>query len=339
MNSSAQTVVVGGGVLGLAVAVVLTRRGQGVALVDPGGETASSLAAGMIAPALESVLDDLTPERAALLAQAARMWPDFARHLGVTLDLTPTRYLEPTPDVVAARLRALGFDVVCRDGVVITDDFRLDPGPALRAMRARIGDPAPSRALGVVREGQDWWVRTDTGTVAARHLVIATGTAPTLAGLPETVHRLIAAIVPVRGQVGRTPATLTPAVVRGVGGYLAPSEAGTIIGATMDVGRRDTTPDPVQAAALIDVARDLSGEPIDPDRVDWRVGIRGTSRDGLPLVGATDHEGLFLALAPRRNGWLLAPAIAGVVADAIEGRAPDTLARALDPLRPSLRAG
>jgi glycine oxidase len=48
---------------------------------------------------------------------------------------------------------------------------------------------------------------------------------------------------------------------------------------------------------------------------------------------APDGAGLFLALAPRRNGWLLAPMVGAVVADAIEGRAPSPAARALDPRR------
>ena len=72
----------------------------------------------------------------------------------------------------------------------------------------------------------------------------------------------------------------------------------------------------------------------EPLTIEWRAGVRGASADGLPMAGpAPDGEGLFLALAPRRNGWLLGPLVGAVVADAIEGRAPSPQARALDPRR------
>jgi glycine oxidase len=50
-----------------------------------------------------------------------------------------------------------------------------------------------------------------------------------------------------------------------------------------------------------------------------RAGVRGASPDGLPLVGAAGAPGVHLALAPRRNGWLLAPLVAKSVAAALLG--------------------
>ena len=64
-----------------------------------------------------------------------------------------------------------------------------------------------------------------------------------------------------------------------------------------------------------------------------RVGVRGATADGLPLAGPAGSAGLHLALAPRRNGWLMGPLVARIVADGIEGRAPIADAAALDPLR------
>ena len=37
------------------------------------------------------------------------------------------------------------------------------------------------------------------------------------------------------------------------------------------------------------------------------------------MAGAAE-DGLHLALGPRRNGWLLGPLVASVVADEVEGR-------------------
>ena len=64
-----------------------------------------------------------------------------------------------------------------------------------------------------------------------------------------------------------------------------------------------------------------------------RVGIRGATAVGLPLAGPSGHPGLHLALAPRRNGWLMGPLVAGITADGIEGGPPVADAAALDPLR------
>jgi glycine oxidase len=66
--------------------------------------------------------------------------------------------------------------------------------------------------------------------------------------------------------------------------------------------------------------------------------VRGASPDSLPMAGRVG-EGLHLALAPRRNGWLLGPLAALAVADAVEQRPPHPLAAALDPLRFSLPEG
>jgi glycine oxidase len=51
-------------------------------------------------------------------------------------------------------------------------------------------------------------------------------------------------------------------------------------------------------------------------------GARPLSTDGRPLVGRTNVAGLALATGAYRNGVLLAPAIADIVADELSGRVP-----------------
>jgi len=99
----------------------------------------------------------------------------------------------------------------------------------------------------------------------------------------------------------------------------------------MERGRRDLEPDPEVSRCQVAAAQALSGLAGTPG--DPRVGIRGGTADGLPLAGFSGEPGLHLALAPLRNGWLLGPMVASVVADGIEGRAPGADAAALDPLR------
>ncbi|MBX9616833.1 MAG: FAD-binding oxidoreductase, partial [Caulobacteraceae bacterium] len=134
-DHSSDIVIVGAGVLGLCVAVELAGRGRDVCVIDPGGANASSVAAGMIAPAFESLTAGGDADRAALFRDAAALWPDTARRLGIALDTTPAVWRGDDAPAVAARLRALGFDVHQHaDRVEAPGDVRVDPAEALAAM-------------------------------------------------------------------------------------------------------------------------------------------------------------------------------------------------------------
>jgi glycine oxidase len=338
-SPSRDILILGGGVLGLGTAVTLTARGHRVRLLDLGDSNASSIAAGMIAPALESLSDGVDPARAALLRQAADLWPDFAARLNIPLRDSPSLWRGADPAWAADRLTQLGFPVLAGLDGVHTGEHQVEPELAMRALRAAAGTVLTGRARAIAPSGEGWTVETDAGALDAQTVVLATGAAKALPGLPGPVRDMIAAIVPIRGQIGWTAQPLVAGVRRGPDGYIAAMGQGAVIGASMGVGRRDLAADPAEAEALTRAAAGLADTPIDPDRIDWRAGIRGATADGLPLAGPSGEPGLHLALAPRRNGWLLAPLVGRVVADGIEGRAPDALARALDPLRFSPRAG
>ena len=87
----------------------------------------------------------------------------------------------------------------------------------------------------------------------------------------------------------------------------------------MEAGERSLTPDPERCAQMLGAAWTVLGQTPRPLQVDWRAGVRGATPDGLPMAGAAG-QGLHLALGPRRNGWLLGPLVARVVADEVEGR-------------------
>jgi glycine oxidase len=328
---SCDIVVVGAGVLGLSVAAELTARGQDVRVVDPCRANASAVAAGMIAPAFESLLDEVDAERAALLRDAAALWPDFARRVGVRLDQTPAEWRGADAAEAAERLAALGFEV--ETGTVrAATDTRLDAARSLYALKQSLAAPVITQeALAVERTADGWRVETAAGAIRARQVVVATGAASALAGLPRDVTVVIDGVEPVAGQIGRVAAPLTDRVLRGREGYVAPVEGGVLIGATMVFGSRSTHPDPAASERLAAAAGRLLGTAA-PGDIEWRTGVRGATPDGLPLAGSVG-EGLFLALAPRRNGWLLGPLVGRVVADAIEGRPRGAHAAALDPLR------
>lgn len=328
--------IVGAGVLGLCTAFELHRRGRAVLVVDPGEVNASLVAAGMIAPAMESAIDDVPPERAQLFRAGRDLWPGFARAAGIALARRPAEWRGGDVEAMETRLRALGFDARRHSASVTTEeDYQVEPTQALAALRQALGEAVLAGTVTtIVRADGGWRLEIGDQWLGAGAVVLATGACDAIAGLPETARRLIEEIQPIRGQIGVTAGHLVDHVVRGPGTYVAPMASGAVIGATMEPGRRDTTPDAEASERLTQAASAALGRSPEPLTIEWRVGIRGATADGLPLAGAAPgEEGLLMALAPRRNGWLLGPLVGAVVADAIEGRTASPHARALDPGR------
>ena len=334
MASSPDVIVIGAGVLGLCTAAELAARGHAVTVIDPGGPNASSIAAGMIAPALESLLEDLVAEHAALMKRARDLWAAFAQTHGLKLLREGADWRGPDAEAAVARLQALGFDARLNpSGLTTSEDWRIEVAPALKAL-ARMPGLAVVRGQ-VVRltgDARRWRVEAGDGRVwFSPTVVLATGVGEPIAALPDSVAAAVAAITPIRGQLTVVTTASPPRVVRGPGVYAAPCEGGVVIGATMEPGRRDLEPDPVEAARQVAAGLALLG--VTGEVGPTRVGIRGATADGLPLAGPSGEPGLHLALAPRRNGWLMGPLVAQIVADGIEGRPPTADAAALDPLR------
>lgn len=328
---STDVVIVGAGVLGLCTAVTLQRRGHRVAVIDPGGRNASAVAAGMIAPAFEAALDDVTPERAELLRSARRVWDGF----GVALEPGPAAWRGPGGEAVAARLEALGFAAKIEGADVLApDDVRVEPETVLAAWRAELAEGwIAGSATRIERDCECWRVTGEGGIIEAWSVVLAGGAARAPGGLPTAIAELIDGLEPIRGQIGWTPERLSDRVMRGEGAYVVPCQGGTLIGATMEAGRRDLEAETETGQRLLAAAGRMLGRDLSGLVMDWRVGIRASTIDGLPLAGGAGQPGLFLALAPRRNGWLLGPLVGQVVADGIEGRATSAEAVAFDPRR------
>ncbi len=334
MTSSPDVIVIGAGVLGLCTGAELAGRGHAVTVIDPGGPNASSVAAGMLAPALESLLEDLTPEQAGLLKRARDLWPAFAEAHGLALHREGAEWRGPDAAGALARLRELGFEArATRNGLITPDDWRIEPGAALTALAREPGvGVVRGRVARLTGDARRWRVEADDGrNWFAPTLVLATGAAGAIDGLPPSVAAMVEAIQPIRGQLTQVAVEGPGRVVRAPGVYAAPAAGGVVIGATMEPGRRDLDPDPEEARARVAAGLTLLG--LEAEAGATRVGVRGAVVDGMPLAGASGQPGLFLALAPRRNGWLLGPLVAQVVADGIEGRPPSPDGAPLDPLR------
>lgn len=336
MTTSPPIVIVGAGVLGLCTAFELQRRGHAVRVIDPGAVNASLVAAGMVAPAMEAAIDNVSLKQAVIFRAGRDLWSDFAQAAGINLARRPAEWRGGDVDVIEARLSALGFAARREGDRIITDeDYQVEPAQAVPALKRALGDAVQQgRVSGVERVDGLWRVFVGGEIIEATAVILATGAADAVAGLPSAAHDLVAAIQPIRGQIGVMNQALALHTVRGPGAYVAPMAGGSVVGATMEPGSREITPDAATGERLTQAAWRVLGQTPEPLEIEWRAGVRGASADGLPMAGpAPETEGLFFALAPRRNGWLLGPLVAAAVADAVEGRTPSQEARALDPRR------
>ncbi|MBS0335096.1 MAG: FAD-dependent oxidoreductase [Proteobacteria bacterium] len=335
MSRGAQVIVAGAGALGLSCALALADAGCSVTVRDPGGPSASGVAAGMLAPVFEAVLDGQIGDLDLLLA-ARNLWPGLAARAGVALDRSGTVAVggEAWLSRVRADVRGLGLrgaelpEAVLAGlvagvtpglgGLLVREDWRLEPRAALAALRAAC------ELAGVEFEARPVH-QHETCDV----LVVATGAAQGLKGVAPELARLS----PIKGQIVRYAGVqIGPFSLRGEGAYAVPGAGGLAVGATMEPGRADSDPDP---AALAPLLRGGAGLLPALARAEFIVsaGVRAATPDGLPLVGWSSASGVILATGARRNGWLLAPLVAEVVAACVTGRDPGAFAARLDPAR------
>lgn len=321
--------VLGAGIIGLAVADELLRRGHDVLVVDPApARGASYAAAGMLSPSSEVWWGEAELLRLGLASVA--LWPAFAERLGVPLHTAGTLLVgHDAGDLqrVERQLRllaALGPGPAPLDRSAVAE---LEPGLARVAGGALLTDPSvdPRRVTAALLARVPV-VPVDPGG-AYDVTVVATGSA-----LPAPYAALVRGV---RGEVLRLRAADPPRhVVRGwVAGepvYLVPRPDGeVVVGATSE---EHDAPPVVTAGGvlrLLAVARTLWPALDRAELVEAVARDRPGTADNLPLVGPA-QDGVVLAAGHYRHGVLLAPLTARLVAEHLETGAVEP---AVDPRR------
>jgi len=350
----ADVAVVGGGLIGCALAAELARRRRSVVVVErdePGAE-ASGAAAGMLTPQSDArgrdAFFDLTLESRALYPE----WVDeLSKESGVAVGyrrwgLLKCRFEGGTGAVLGELYewqRSAGLEVAVRPRAALASDLarRLSPDVCEAAYfpdEAAVDPKALTRAawLAAVRRGVDVrvgtrvlgfridggacrGVETDGGFLEAGATVDAAGAWAAFGGrLPMPLP-----IAPVRGQIVRLSlADPLPTMVASDDVYLVPRGDGTLLlGSTVEhVGfHKAVTAEGVER--LLAAARRLCPDLGSGRFVDAWSGLRPGTPDGWPVLGSSPVRGLFFAAGHYRNGVLLAPATARVLADQICGTA------------------
>jgi glycine oxidase len=324
--------VLGAGIVGLACADELLARGHDVTVVDPApGSGASAVAAGMLSPAGEAWFGEADVLRLGLASAA--LWPAYAAGLGVPLHEHGT--------VVVGHDAGDGQDVerhaevLARHGIPVdllghAEVRGLEPGIGRTSRGIRLDDRAvdPRAVVASLLARLRGRVRDRLPAARPDATVVATG-----ALLPEPWTGLVRGV---RGEVVRLRTTVPPRhVVRGwVAGepvYLVPRADGeVVVGATVEEHDEPPAATAGGVLRLLRPARVLLPALDRAEVLACEARDRPATRDHLPLVGPTDDPRTWLAAGHFRHGVLLAPLTARLLADALEGAAPDP---AVDPRR------
>lgn len=371
--SGSDVAVVGGGVIGLACAWRLAQRGASVRVFDPApGAGASHAAAGMLAPvtevhhgeeallALNLASAQLWPAFAAELVEAAGSDIGYRTGgtLAVALDDDDLRSLDelrgfqeslhlPVTRLTSRECRARepSLSPRVRGGVLAANDHQVDSRLTVQALLAAIERSGvtlvrePVRALSVAGHAVTG-VHTTSGPQPCRTVVLAAGSwSADIDGIPPAV---VPPVRPVKGQILRLrfdpAAAPLRGTVRGLAAgrsvYLVPRVHGElVVGATVEELGFDTT---VTAGAVHDLLRaaiDLLPGVGELELVEATARLRPGTPDNAPLLGPSGLGGLVLATGHHRNGVLLAPITAEVIASVVTTGTVSPAAVGFDPGR------
>ena len=357
MKATRDILIVGGGVIGLAIAVELKRHGAKVTVISKDFvQAAGNAAAGMLAPMAEKLTSKPMLE---LCLKSRWLYPEWTQKLeeltGVDTGYLPCGILAPVyhrPESTSfARLTSQSDGefpkgIVESDNVIWLDrettklyepglsdrvvgswwypeDGQVDNREVMRSLLQAAQTLGVEIQEGVTvkaiqqKQGKVNGVLTSAGLLEAEQYVLAAGSwSGRLQPLP---------VRPVKGQMlslrmpqKRHEPYALQRVLYGEGVYLVPRQDGRlVVGATVeDV---DWTPynTPRGVKDLLDKATELY-----PAAIDWQIeelwwGFRPGTPDELPILGRSACDNLFLATGHHRNGILLAPITASLIADLI----------------------
>jgi glycine oxidase len=184
-----------------------------------------------------------------------------------------------------------------------------------------------------VEDGRAFGVRTPFTLYRADAYVLAAGAwTSRMEGLPPEA---IPPVIPIKGEiVVLTPpsgAALPKHVVWGKEIYVVPRTGRLLVGATVERAGFDTGKSPEAFRWLLKQSAGLMPALEGWEVAEHWVGLRPATPDGLPILGPTVVEGLYVASGQYRNGILFAPAVAEVVSRLVLERVMDV--PAFDPRR------
>lgn len=348
-------IIVGGGVMGCGIALRLRQAGMKVTVLErsiPGAE-ASSAAAGILAPQMES---DGPGPFLELCLRSRALYGALATELreltGVDIAYLPCGVLKAGfteaeihhLEAAVAWQKALGLRADLLDGkqalelepqlsphvlaaAHFPDDHQVDNRLLVRALSmaaARVGATFRSGYVrGVVeKDGRVAGVDLDGDLLSAGAVIVAAGS---WSGLVHGTALDPHLVRPARGQMIelQTRLPVTSHILNSEKGYLVPRKDGRLIaGSTMEFAGFDKQVTAEGLARILAMALELCPALSTASVTETWAGFRPYTEDKLPILGPGPLPGLFLATGHFRNGILLAPITAKLLTQCLLGERP-----------------
>lgn len=364
-----KVIVIGGGIMGMSIALELRRTEDlEVTVLErsiPGAE-ASSAAAGMLAPQFEGT----APGPMMDLCLLSRMaWPKWAAELqersGVDVGYIPSGGLQiaftedevHALDAKIAWQSAVGLRAELLSGAQLTsreprlnpkalaaadfpDDHQVDPRKLMRALAVAASRAGVVFRSGTVRsliekDGSVTGVDLEGERLEADLVVLAAGA---WSGLVSGAQVDPARVKPVRGQMMELQlrAPLFTRLLKCASGYVVPRADGAVlVGSTMDMVGFDKNVTAEGLSKLLSAALQLVPELASASLTSTWAGLRPWTNDQLPFLGEGARPGLLLATGHFRNGILLAPITARLLGQVVRREKPSVDLKPFRYLRPS----
>jgi glycine oxidase len=323
-------IIAGAGLIGVSLALELHERGAHVLVLDqrdPGAE-ASSAAAGMLAPTDPGTPPALRP----LAMESARLYPEFVRTIESLSGMeTGFRRHGTVAFLKSAAETPSGYSPLSNHEL-----HRLEPnlqshGQAAFSIQEDSVDPRLlMRAALAAAQNQGVEIRGHTAvtTLRSRGDGAEVDTAGGVLAAGAAVNcRGAWAGAPVRPRKGQMlylqpqKTSLLQHVVHAPEVYIVPRSSGKIlVGATVEDRGFDKTVEAATIHGLAKAAARYLPELESATTLESWAGLRPGTPDDLPLLGPTDAPGIFIAGGHFRNGILLAPITAKIMADLITRR-------------------
>jgi len=335
-------IIIGGGIIGLSLAISLRKQGLRVLIVERGepGREASYAAAGMLAGSGSEIPAALKP----LAEESARMYPEFVHELedesGIKVDLREhgtilisedgsfpekaERFAWDQLHTLEPRLTGGEPGIPPQSGresrqAAFLTECSVDPralvSAALKAAKHRgvdISSGTEVRRI-LVDAGRVAGVETDKASYAAPNVVNCAGAWAGCIG-PERFP-----VKPIKGQMlAVVGGPGLKHVIRSETVYLVPRSDGRIvIGSTLEDAGYDKRIQVDAIQKIFQAATDLVPALTASRQHEAWAGLRPGTADELPILGKTSTAGYFVASGHYRDGILLAPITARVMTETI----------------------
>jgi glycine oxidase ThiO len=331
-------IIIGGGIIGLSLAISLRKQGLRVLIVERGepGREASHAAAGMLAGSGS----EIPPPLRAFAEESARLYPEFIHELedesGISVDLREHgtilfsedgKFPEKAERVPLNDLGSLEPEIVLsrRTQAAFLSERSVDP----RALTAAAIKTAKHRSVDIssgtevkgvlVEHHRVTGVESDKTSYPAPIVVNCAGA---WAGCVGPVRF---PVKPIKGQMlAVVGGPAIKHVLRSEKVYLVPRHDGRIvIGSTLENAgyNKQTNVETIQQLlhAAVELVPALSGA---RQHEAW-AGLRPGTPDELPILGETPVKGYFAATGHYRDGILLAPVTAQAMTDLVLAKSGD----------------